>query len=268
MGKIRQFALIPPERWVFSTHPDVMAARVRADEYLARHGSYDGAERQIEEFVRQWTLLELVETYGYPPEWFGERLVIEEPVKMGSSEKEADISLRNSARRAFLYVENVVRGASEVLFTEKQRQLESYLAATHTATVGMITDGDTTKVVRKKVDPNDFDYIADIPSYGAETATRARLAREVPADTADTRTTGLKSLTGGYEKRLFDCHSAIRDVDGLHADEALDELCKVLYAKIYDERSVLNKAAGTEFKFRCLDIGAQAASSEWCIATS
>jgi type I restriction enzyme M protein len=36
----------------------------------------------------------------------------------------------------------------------------------------------------------------------------------------DARSTGLKILNNEYEKVLFDCHSAARDVDGLHDDEA------------------------------------------------
>lgn len=250
MAKLRDFQVIPPEDWLFQTHADVKACRVRADEHFATHGTYDGAERHIEEFVRQWVLRELLDAYDYPREWLGERIVIEEPVKMGSSTKEADISLRNSSRRTFLYVETVVRGCAEAWFSEKERQLETYLSATHTATIGLVTDGDTTRFVRKKIDPNDFEYIADVPAYGAGTATKARLARDVPDHPDGLRMTGLKLLTRAYERKLFECHSAIRDTDGLHSDEALDELCKALYAKIYDERTVLKKPVGAEFKFQ------------------
>ena len=35
----------------------------------------------------------------------GEKLQIEEPVKIGSSEKEADIAIKNDNHRVFLYVE-------------------------------------------------------------------------------------------------------------------------------------------------------------------
>jgi len=80
--------------------------RGRGDSQGARlacqHGSYDGAERVIEEFVRQWALARLIASYKYPPGWLGERIIIEEPVKMGSTEKEADISIKNVNRRTFL----------------------------------------------------------------------------------------------------------------------------------------------------------------------
>jgi type I restriction enzyme M protein len=67
---------------------------------------------------------------------------------------------------------------------------------------------------------------------------------------ASGRSTGLRVLSNDYERVLFDCHSAIRDADGLHADEALDEICKIIYAKIYDERCVTKQAAGTAFRFQ------------------
>lgn len=43
-----------------------------------------------------------------------------------------------------------------------------------------------------------------------------------------------------FENVFFEAHSFLRDIDGLHPDEALDELCKIIYAKLYDEESSLN----------------------------
>ncbi len=45
----------------------------------------------------------------------------------------------------------------------------------------------------------------------------------------------LEPISESLEDVFFEAHSHIRDIDGLHADEALDELCKVLYAKLFDE---------------------------------
>lgn len=250
MALIGDFYLIPPDKWLFPAHGDVVDGRRRAEEYKASHGSYDGAEYQIEEFVRQWVLAQLLKAYKYPEDWIGERVVIEEPVKMGSSEKEADVSIKNANRRTFLYVETKKRGIPEEEFAGAERQLETYLASTHTATIGMVTDGDRVKTVRKKIDPNDFEYIPDLPSYGLEAKIRTQLVRELPDGLKGGRVTGLKALSSDYERVLFDCHSAARDADGLHADEALDEICKVLYAKIYDERWVTKQPEGTPFRFQ------------------
>lgn len=46
----------------------------------------------------------------------------------------------------------------------------------------------------------------------------------------------LKPLTEKFENVLFEVHSALRDIDGMHAPEALDEICKLLIAKLDDER--------------------------------
>ena len=119
-------------------------------------------------------------------------------------------------------------------------------------TIGMVTDGDRVRCVRKKIDPNDFEYIPDIPSFGVQTSQKALLVREIPKHgyVADKRKTGLQPLTDQYERRLFEAHSAIRDTDGLHDDEALDELAKVLYTKIYDERTTCEQPEGTAFRFQ------------------
>ncbi|KFL36720.1 restriction endonuclease subunit M [Arenimonas donghaensis] len=250
MALIADFYVIPPEEWLFATHRDVMTAKARVAEYFKLKGSLDGAERQIEEFVRQWALRQLLHNYKYPMEWIGEQIVIEEPVKMGSSTKEADISLKNKAGRTFLYLEVKKRGVDEAEFHEAERQLETYLASTHTATIGLVTDGDRVRCVRKKIDPNDFEYIPDIPAFGGTATQKALLVRELPPDPQARPTTGLKVITEQYERRLFEVHSAIRDIDGLHDDEALDELAKVLYTKIYDERFTCEQPANTPFRFQ------------------
>ncbi|MFS8145354.1 restriction endonuclease subunit M [Rhizobium sp. BR 249] len=249
MALIGDFYIIPPDQWLFPTHGDVMDAKRRANASFEATGSYETAASQIEEFVRQWALARIIDVYKYPKEWLGERLIIEEPVKMGSTEKEADISIKNINRRTFLYVEAKRLSGSDDEFVEAERQLETYLASTHTATIGLVTNGMRTKVIRKKIDPNDFEYIVDLPSYGADVASRVQLVREAP-DVGKKRSTGLRPISEDYERVLFDCHSTARDVDGLHADEALDEICKVLYAKIFDERQVTKQAVGTPFKFQ------------------
>ena len=251
MAAIGNFYLILPEDWLFPAHGDVIDGKRRASRYLDAHKSYEGAECQIEEFVRQWVLAQLLRAYKYPDHWIGERITIEESVKMGSTEKEADVSIKNANHRTFLYVETKSRGTSDTEFAEAERQLETYLASTHTATIGMVTDGERVKTIRKKIDPNDFEYIPDLPAYGLEASIKTQLVRHVPLNQlGEARGTGLTVLDNHYERVLFDCHSAARDADGLHADEALDEICKVIYSKIFDERDVVKQGLGTPFRFQ------------------
>jgi len=96
--KLKPYSRVEPTDWLFQDHPDVIEAKKKA----SKQGS---VEKDIEEFVRQWMIKELIETYGYPEAWLGERIVIEEKVKMGSSYKEADISIKNSNKKTYLYIE-------------------------------------------------------------------------------------------------------------------------------------------------------------------
>ena len=97
--KAKPFYKIHPDEWLFTSNADVSAARKKAIE----NPKLD--ERQIEEYVRQWILRELIETYGYPKEWIGERIIVEETVQMATMEKQADISIKNERHKTFLYIE-------------------------------------------------------------------------------------------------------------------------------------------------------------------
>lgn len=249
MAKLSEFFLISPSNWRLSSHGDVASAKRRAEEWYTKNDTYEGAEEVIEEFVRQWALHQLIVEYGYPESWIGERLTIEEPVKMGSSEKQADIAIKNSNRRPFLYVETKKKSVSSQEFQEAERQLETYLASTHTATIGLVTDGKEVRCIRKKIDPNDFEYIADIPAFGGGSSIRVKLTREIPKSDPS-RKTGLQTVTENYSRLLVECHNIVRDIDGLHDDEALDELAKIIYVKIFDERSTVEKEEGAEFNFQ------------------
>lgn len=249
--RIKPFYKIHPDDWLLITNPDVAMARKKARE----NPRLD--EQQIEEYVRQWALRELIETYGYPKEWIGGRIIVEETVQMATMEKQADISIKNERHRTFLYIETKNSGVTQVEFDKAEKQLMGYLSSTHTATVGMITSGKITKALVKKIDPNDFDYIPDIPSYDQKGLRRkSKLVRELtPEMVKSGRKTGLTPITDKYEDVLFKCHSAIRDIDGSHADEALDELSKIIYSKIYDERTTIDSGEGASFRFQIYGAG-------------
>lgn len=60
MALIGTYYTIEPKDWLFSTHGDVVEAKRRADIWFKTHNTYDGAEQDIEEFVRQWALKQLL----------------------------------------------------------------------------------------------------------------------------------------------------------------------------------------------------------------
>lgn len=249
--KIRPFYRIPPEDWLLTTNADVATAQRKAIE----NPQMD--ERDIEEYVRQWVLRELIETYGYPKEWLGERIIVEETVQMATMLKQADISIKNDRHKTFLYIETKKSGITPQEFESAEHQLMGYLSSTHTATVGMVTNSKMTRCLVKKIDPNDFDYIPDIPEYDQRgIRQKTKLFRELTPDMLKSGVkTGLTPITDKFEDILFRCHSVIRDIDGLHADEALDELSKIIYAKIYDERQIVDSELGSTFRFQTYGAG-------------
>src|SRR3989344_2982387 len=145
--KINPYYKINPKEWILTNNPDISVARKKAIE------NPEMDEKQIEEYVRQWVLKELIEIYGYPKEWLGERIVVEETVQMATMEKQADISIKNERHKTFLYIETKNSGINRVEFDKAEKQLMGYLSSTHTATVGMITNGKVTKCLVKKLTP-------------------------------------------------------------------------------------------------------------------
>jgi len=252
--KLKPFYRISPKDWLLSTNPDIAAAQRRA---LAEP---DKGENNIEEYVRQWVLKELVDSYKYPRGWLGEKVIVEETVPVATADKQSDISIRNDRGRTYIYLETKSSSVSNADYERAERQLETYLSATHTATIGLLTNGITTKVIRKKVNPNDFEYIADIPDYRGQAISRGKLVRDVEIIKANRGKVGLTPLPARYQSILFEAHSAMRDIDGLHDDNALDELSKILYAKIYDERLATQAGEKEEVEFRFQTYGKGSAS--------
>ena len=54
MALIGTYYLVEPDKWLMATHGDVREAKRRADQWFEAKGTYEGAEQEIEEFVRQW----------------------------------------------------------------------------------------------------------------------------------------------------------------------------------------------------------------------
>jgi len=247
--KLKPYYKIPPKEWLCTSNGDVAAAKRKA---VAEKNK---DERQIEEYVRQWVLSELCDSYNYPSDWLGEKIIVEEVVQVASSEKESDISIKNDRGRTYIYIETKNASTSDADFDKAERQLETYLSSTHTATIGLVTNGVTTRVIRKKVNPNDFEYISDIPEYGGNASSKFRLVRDLESVKNSSAKVGLTPLPKKHSNKLFEVHSAIRDIDGLHDDNALDELCKILYAKIYDERKSTQENEDYEFRFQAYGKG-------------
>ena len=84
------------------------------------------------------------------------------------------------------------------------------------------------KYLQKNFQKGEFEYISNIEKYHQSKMLPTYGYNSGKGDE-------LIPLSANVENLFFEAHSAIRDIDGLHSDAALDELCKFIYAKLFDE---------------------------------
>lgn len=80
----------------------------------------------------------------------------------------------------------------------------------------------------------------DVESYSKniKTLQYTKLRSLIPYHNSNSNQSNEKIIESDhFENVFFEAHSFLRDLDGLHPDEALDELCKLIYAKLYDEET-------------------------------
>jgi type I restriction enzyme M protein len=100
----------------------------------------------------------------------------------------------------------------------------------------LCTDGtpEGTRCLRQRSNSDECDFVLDAePFTPTDRPGISSLFLAPGADSGPRRELG--PISESVENVFFEAHSHIRDIDGLHPDEALDELCKILYAKLFDE---------------------------------
>jgi type I restriction enzyme M protein len=254
MPKIKPYYKIHPDDWLCTKNGFVAAEKRKALE------SPNADEYQIEEFVRQWVLKELIETYKYPEEWFTEdgtsgRVYLEWEVSHGVNLVRADIALLNEWRRPFLFIEcknrsiNIFKRPSANKASAVE-QVQGYTSAVLEANVCVATNGDDFYAGRIQVDPTQFVNFPDIPTYerSKKTLEKRTISRsvEINEETDDKGGEGLQPATN-FESILNNLHDILRGDENLQPDEALDEMCKLMFVKFYDE---LNTKIGDDYKFQ------------------
>ena len=187
------------------------------------------------EAVRQWLLAELIATYCFPCGWVKDRIAFVEGV---SSRFPTLAGFRGFCLLSFqgdpyLWVSVDRKGHAE----KAEGQLRAVLQKSPFASVGISSDGteEGTRVTRK-TKSGACEYMSDIELFAESPAVSRRI---------------LTPLAETAENVFFEAHSHIRDIDGLHADESLDELCKILYAKLYDEEKAKPGKAHSLRRDRC-----------------
>ncbi len=114
--------------------------------------------------------------------------------------------------------------------------------ALSTETIGIVSffahDSEDFEVLRRHYRDGKFETIQSIEYYykgsgGGEMRVFEEGAKYRAGNTS--QATSLIPITNRLENIFFEIHSVMRDVDGLHADAALEELCKLLYLKSHLE---------------------------------
>ncbi len=213
MPRLKSFYSVNPHDWLL----EKIDSRVEIHSKLA---------------IRQWILRELVESYGYPISWLGTRIILIDSNSPKSPTKDFfGICLITTTENPFLWISI----AEKDELNQAENVLISTLLKSSYAGVGIVTDGTETgtKFFRRRFDSDKCEYIVDIETYSPPEAASV-LNLYMAVDSNDSKNK-MSTLSERVENILFEVHSHIRDIDGFHADEALDELCKILYAKLYDE---------------------------------
>ncbi|MEY8749668.1 restriction endonuclease subunit M [Alkalicoccobacillus gibsonii] len=254
MPKIKPFYKIEPTEWLCTGNGFVAAEQKKA----LNDPSAD--EYRIEEYVRQWILRELIETYNYPESWFSNdgtsgRVYLEWEVSHGVNLVRADIALLNEWRRPFLFIECKNRSINIYSRPSNNKasaveQVQGYTSAILEANVCIATNGEDFYAGRIQVDPSQFVNFPDIPSYERSKTTLDKYTLSKSVELGEESETlggeGLQEATN-FEVLLNNIHDILRGDENLQPDEALDEMCKLMFIKFYDE---INTKLGEDYKFQ------------------
>lgn len=202
-----------------------------------------------EQKVQAETFLKLVLEYGYP------ETHIEQfrSVKMGSDSREADIIVYNDAEwtEPKIVVECKHQQVSQQEFDQAVRQGFSYAnALAGTVKYIWVTSGLLDKHYRYDKEKDVQDELTDLPAYGSDSVAPYQFvkgggSREFVDGKGKTKKQVLKDIKKVTEEeltRLFkQAHDALWAGGQLNPSEAFDELDKLIFCKIWDEKYNLSE---------------------------
>lgn len=186
------------------------------------HASQESAGEPI----RQWLLCELASSYFYPRKWLVERTRLID----GPGSAFFGFALLSNRGDPFLFGSVEPNDA-----TQAEKKLRELLRASPFARLGVSTDGTSegSRVLRRRSTSDECDFVLDLEPFSPPESQCILGPFRAPGDVSTSRE--LRPISDSLEDVFFEAHSHIRDIDGLHADESLDELCKILYTKLFDE---------------------------------
>ena len=211
-----------------------------------------------EEKVQAETYISLIVTYNYPKE----RIDMFVKVQMGSETREADIVVYadDAKTQPYIIVECKKNEISEAEFKKAVDQGFSYAyALAGTIKFVYVTSGLKSEFYKVDKDKKSRETITSIPFYGKEIplfkyVKGGRQENEDPGDDAikqqyfDLKIITESDLTHAFQQ----AHQALWAGGQLNPSEAFDELDKLIFCKIWDERKP--RKNGEPYDFQIIDI--------------
>lgn len=209
----------------------------------AKRRRYDVPEEQ----VQVETYLKLALRYKYPPE----RIRCYVAVQMGSDKREADIIVYADDKRQapLIVVECKAPDISELEFLRATEQASSYAVAEgarYLWTTTSLKDAYHEVPARK---PKALNSIPDIPQCGVTKIASHKFAKGGGKSPEGQQLFDLAIVTEDELTRRFKlAHQALWGGGELNPSEAFDELDKLIFCKIWDERKPRKKGEPYDFQ--------------------
>lgn len=208
-----------------------------------------------EELVQAETFLKLILTYGYNPKRVRQFV----PVTMGSSIKEADVIVYSddACLSPYIVVECKHQDVSEQEFKQAVEQAFSYAYAL-AGTVKFIwaTKGNKEEFYRFDKEKNKRTTEADIPYFGESATKKYRYAKggfykdKLKGKLETIPCSDIQKVEESELTRIFkQAHDALWAGGELNPSQAFDELDKLIFCKIWDEK---NTKKGEPYQFQII----------------
>jgi len=207
-----------------------------------------------EEKVQAEAYLKLVLNYGYPKE----NISLFQTVKMASSSKEADIVVYKDKERTqpHIVVECKHKDVSNQEFNQAIEQAASYAYALAGSIQYIWIVSSIEKSFKIDKDSSVKQTIPDIPRYGKTTVQKYKYAKGGKISTDVILNTETKKNFFDIEiieqseltKRFKQAHNALWAGGELNPSSAFDELDKLIFCKIWDERKLRKDGKPYDFQ--------------------
>lgn len=235
---LRLYYKMEKDYWVPGDPAPQSRRKAGEPEGMATKGGHD---------IVRWVAREIITSYGYPAEWMGGRMQFSTWTGGSSMAVMHLISFLNEFSRPFMFIVAQDHMEDQAFFMKATEKLQELLSQEDAASLGMVTDGDVSRVLIKNRYTGGFGFLPDLPRYqGGAGGTNAGASREKGRHRTGTPQ---RDPPSRYDDILVRCHSAIRSLDGLHDDDALDELSKVIFTKVHDEKNEIRGRGGPQSRF-------------------